>query len=133
MFGDSMGDGHQDDGDSAFDTIVVKIMPRADWERACKSGAYHGSPDDLRDGFIHLSALDQVAGTLDKHYSGQTDLVALTYRAGDLGDALRWEVSRGGARFPHLYGPLPTAAAQSTLPLTTGADGKVLVPEALRA
>ncbi len=89
---------------------VFKICPRSAWAAAEAAGAYTGNPDDLRDGFIHLSARDQIAGTLAKHYAGKRDLVLVAVDPDALGDALRWEPSRGGALFPHLYGPLPVSA-----------------------
>ena len=70
------------------------------------SGAFHGSAQDLRDGFIHLSAREQVPGTIERHFAGETGLVVLEIDAARLGDALRWEPSRDGVPFPHLYGVL---------------------------
>jgi uncharacterized protein (DUF952 family) len=92
---------------------VYKILPRADWAEAQARGDYGGAAIDRADGFIHLSAADQVAETLRLHFAGQADLVIVGFEADALGDALRWEASRGGALFPHLYGPLPVALAAS--------------------
>ena len=94
-------------------TLIYKILPRAEWEAACAAGAFQGSGIDLKDGFIHFSSEDQWRETLEKHFAGQTDLVLVAVEAERLGDELKWEVSRGGALFPHLYGPLPTALAVS--------------------
>ena len=94
-------------------SLIYKILPRAEWEAACAAGAFTGSGVDLKDGFIHFSAADQWRETLEKHFAGQTDLVLVAVEADALGPALKWEVSRGGALFPHLYGPLPTALAAS--------------------
>ncbi len=94
-------------------TRVYKILPRQDWTEAQARGGYGGAPIDRADGFIHLSAADQVAETLRLHFAGQADLVIVGFEAEALGDALRWEASRGGALFPHLYGPLPVALAVS--------------------
>ena len=96
---------------------ICKILPRADWEAACAAGAFLGSPVDLKDGFIHFSAEDQVAETLARHFAGQADLLLVTVEAEALGPQLKWEPSRGGALFPHLYGPLPTALAVSAEPI----------------
>lgn len=96
---------------------VYKICGREEWLEAQSGGAYRGNADDVRDGFIHLSALDQVEGTLAKHYSGRTGLVLVAVDAAALGPALRWEPSRGGALFPHLYGPLPMSAVRSAEPI----------------
>ena len=85
---------------------IYKILPRAEWERALAAGRFEGSAVDLADGFIHFSGADQWAQTARRHFSGQDDLMLLTVDAESLGSALRWEVSRGGAQFPHLYAPL---------------------------
>jgi len=98
-------------------SLIYKILPRAEWEAACAAGAFLGSGIDLKDGFIHFSAEDQWAETLAKHFAGQIDLVLVAVEAAQLGEALKWEVSRGGALFPHLYGPLPTALAASVQPI----------------
>ena len=88
--------------------FVYKVLPRSEWHDACRTGSYAGSADDRRDGFIHLSLREQLPGTLSKHFRGQGDLVLVQFVTDTLGDALRWEASRGGALFPHLYAPLPT-------------------------
>lgn len=87
-------------------TSIFKIFTAPQWDGFQNTGQFNGSPDDERDGFIHLSAPDQVQGTLDKHFAGQDGLVLAEFDADAFGDALRWEESRGGAQFPHLYGPL---------------------------
>ena len=94
-------------------SLIYKILPRAEWEAACAAGVFAGSGVDLKDGFIHFSSEDQWRETLEKHFARQTDLVLVAVEADALGPALTWEVSRGGALFPHLYGPLPTALAAS--------------------
>ena len=94
-------------------TRIFKILPRTDWERAVSLGRFEGSAVDIADGFIHFSAADQVAETARRHFAGQTDLVVLTVEAVTLGSALRWEPSRGGALFPHLYAPLDVARVVS--------------------
>jgi len=104
-------------------TRVYKILPRADWEAAAARGRFEGSADDARDGFVHLSAAGQAAETARRYFSGQADLVIAAFEAEALGPALKWEPSRGGALFPHLYAPLPTAAAVEVRPLPLGADG----------
>ena len=111
------------------DQLVFKILPEKAWFGACKSGAFAGSSDDIRDGFIHLSAAHQLAGTLAKYFHGQTDLVLVAYRTKVLGPALRWEPSRGGDLFPHLYAPLPTASALWQRPLHLGPDGVTILEE----
>lgn len=108
---------------------VFKVSPRSQWDTACRDGALNGSADDLRDGFIHLSLQSQLAGTLAKHFRDQDDLVLIRFETRDLGDKLRWEPSRGGEEFPHLYGSLPTALAVSVHALALGSDGVPQLPE----
>lgn len=102
---------------------IYKIVPAPLWEAAAASGLFHGAPVDLADGFIHFSDRDQVRETAAKHFAGQTDLLLVAVDADALGPALRWEISRGGALFPHLYGPLPFAAVVRVAPLPSDADG----------
>lgn len=102
---------------------VYKILTAAEWADAKASGAYAGSAVDLRDGFIHLSAEHQAEETARKHFAGQADLVRVAFDPGALGPALKWEPSRGGDLFPHLYGPLPASAAVEAVPMTLNADG----------
>jgi uncharacterized protein (DUF952 family) len=108
---------------------VFKIAPREAWADACRVGTFGGSADDRRDGFIHLSALHQLSGTLARHFKGRTDLVVIKLDSDALGDALRWEPARNGDLFPHLYAPLPTTAACAVLPLSIDAKGEPIVPE----
>ncbi|MGB3719412.1 MAG: DUF952 domain-containing protein [Proteobacteria bacterium] len=122
-----------DFGDERVGVLVYKILPESDWQEACRLGKYFGSEDDLRDGFIHLSAGHQVAGTAARHFRGMKNLILVAFAAGDLGDGLKWEPSRGGDLFPHLYGPLPTNAALWTKPLPLGADGVPVTPEEVNA
>jgi uncharacterized protein (DUF952 family) len=100
--------------------LIYKICTRAEWAAAQPEGVYRGSADDARDGFIHFSAEDQVAGTRARHFAGRDDLVLVSVRAADLGVALRWEPSRGGALFPHLYGVLPLDAVVAVEDLGAG-------------
>ena len=113
----------------ASDPLVFKVLPEAAWTEACKLGTYTGSNDDVRDGFIHLSAVHQLAATLNKYFAGRTDLVLVAYRTEALGPDLRWEPSRGGDLFPHLYAPLPTAAALWQRPLRLGLDSVAILEE----
>ncbi len=109
--------------------IVYKICPRAAWEQAEQAGVYQGAPIDLEDGFIHLSAAYQLAETAAKHFAGQDDLVLVAVDARQLGSALRWEPSRGGDLFPHLYGPLDTRTVDAVTPLPLESDGRHVFPE----
>lgn len=107
--------------------LVYKICRARDWDEARPSGAYDGSADDVRDGFIHLSTGDQLAGTAAKHFRHIDDLVLVAFETAALGDSLAWEPSRGGALFPHLYAPLPVHLALWVRSLPLGPDGVPLV------
>lgn len=95
-----------------MDSVAFKILTADQWVQWQADGLFAGAPVDLADGYVHLSAADQVQGTLDKHFSGQTGLVLAEVDLAMLGDALKWEVSRGGALFPHVYAALPIAAVK---------------------
>jgi beta-hydroxylase len=101
---------------SAPPATAWKILTAPEWAAFQATGLFEGAPADLRDGFIHLSAADQVEGTLAKHFAGQTGLVLVEIDLGALGDGLRWEESRGGALFPHFYGALPLEAVGAVRP-----------------
>lgn len=111
--------------------MIYKICPAPAWREAERQGIYRGSADDLRDGFIHFSTAAQVAGTLARHFAGQPDLFLIAVAPDDLGGELRWEPSRGGDLFPHLYGELDPASARSVTALVLRADGTHGVPELL--
>jgi uncharacterized protein (DUF952 family) len=109
--------------------LVYKILAEAAHEAAKGEGRFLGTSDDLRDGYIHLSAGHQVAGTLAKHFPGQEDLLLLTLDTDKLGPALKWEPSRGGEDFPHLYGPLDLAAIVKVDALQLDDDNRHILPE----
>jgi uncharacterized protein (DUF952 family) len=113
---------------SGSDSIIYHLASAADWDQAKADGVYRGSPDDHRDGFMHFSTAAQVAESAARHRAGRTDVVLVAADAVRLGDALRWEPSRGGALFPHLYGDLPLDAVTATWPLALGADGRHVFP-----
>lgn len=98
-------------------TLIFKIESADVWRTAEVAGVYTGAPVDKADGFIHLSAADQVAGTLEKHFAGRTGLVLIAFDANDLGSDLHWEVSRAGALFPHLYADLKPSLAFGLRPI----------------
>ncbi len=98
-------------------TLVFKIESEEVWHTAQVAGVYTGAPVDHADGFIHLSAADQVLGTLEKHFADRTGLVLIAYKAEALGSDLHWEVSRGGALFPHLYAHLDPGLALAVRPI----------------
>lgn len=114
-------------------SLVFKISSARAWAHACVTGAFEGSADDARDGYIHLSAAGQVAATAAKHFAGRTDLVIVAFAAARLGGALLWEPARGGDLFPHLYGPLPASAALWARAMPLGPDGVPRAPEEITA
>jgi uncharacterized protein (DUF952 family) len=91
-------------------SVIYKLLPTAEWREAERRGRFDGSAVDRRDGYIHFSDRSQVVETAARHFAGQTALTLLTVDPDRLGAALRWEASRGGALFPHLYAPLPVDA-----------------------
>ena len=112
--------------------FVYKVCTAIEWRAAEVAGNYTGSADDIRDGFIHLSTAGQLPGTLAKHFSCRTDVLLVTFEAAALGDRLKWEPSRGGQLFPHLYEPLRVALAQRVEASSLDADGRHVLPEDLR-
>jgi uncharacterized protein (DUF952 family) len=107
---------------------IYKICDAAAWQEAERVGEFTGAPVDLADGYIHFSTADQVTETAAKHFAGQRDLVLVAVDADALGEALKWEPSRGGALFPHLYGKLPLTAVRWVRPLPLGPDGRHVLP-----
>jgi uncharacterized protein (DUF952 family) len=103
--------------------MIHKICPRETWHAAEESGVFLGLPDDVEDGFIHFSTTAQVPGTLEKHFAGQDDLLLVTVDPDRLDD-LRWEPSRRGELFPHLYGPLPIEAVIAVEPVEAPEAGR---------
>ena len=91
--------------------LIYKIFRRPEWDAFRAAGQTAGAPVDLADGYIHFSTAGQVAETAAKHFATESDLVLLAIDADRLGPALKWEPSRGGALFPHVYGVLPLAAS----------------------
>ena len=110
------------------DRIAYKIMSSTELEQMQRDGLFRGSPVDVADGYIHLSCGSQLAATLDKHFSGVNGLVLAAVDLSRLGDAVRWEPSRGGQLFPHIYGVLTMDAVVSVAPLERSLDGAVKLP-----
>ncbi len=108
--------------------LIYKIAPDILWREAEAAGTFGGAPVDLADGFIHFSTAGQVRETAARHFAGRRDLLLITVDAEALGPALTWEPSRGGALFPHLYGPLALSAVRAVSPLALGPDGCHLLP-----
>lgn len=110
------------------DTVIFHICRKDEWAEAQDRGHYDGSSQDRADGFIHFSTAAQVETSAAKHRAGQDGLLLLAVDVGALGAALKWEPSRGGALFPHLYGPLPLAAVRRVDDLPLGTDGRHRFP-----
>lgn len=101
---------------------AFKIVLETEWVRAEALGSYEGSAVDLKDGYIHLSTAEQLSGTAARHYAGQSGLLLLTVDLA-LVEGVVWEPSRGGALFPHIYGPLPVPAVTARRTMSVAADG----------
>ncbi len=110
-------------------SLVYKICPEPLWRDAEAAGVFRGAPIDLQDGYIHFSTADQARETAAKHFAGQDNLVLVAIDADALGDALRYEPSRGGDLFPHLYAPLDLKAVRWVQPLPLGHDGQHRFPD----
>ncbi|MDB5371417.1 MAG: hypothetical protein JWP04_59 [Belnapia sp.] len=112
-----------------MDSIIYTMVRLADWQAAEAAGAYHGSADDRRDGFLHFSAAAQLRASAARHRAGEAGLLLVAVRVTALGEALRWEPasSRPGL-FPHLYGALPLSAVRAATPLPLGPDGTHAFP-----
>ncbi len=119
---------------------IYKLITAAEWEAARAEGVYRGSEQDQRDGFIHMSTAAQIAETARKYFSGVPDLVLLAidtdmieklHAPQNEGNALRWEPSRGGDLFPHLYALLPSTAVQTATPAPLADDGTPIIPDDL--
>jgi uncharacterized protein (DUF952 family) len=108
---------------------IYKICDRALWRKAEVDKVFRGTPADARDGFIHVSTAAQLAATAAKHFAGASGLLLIAVDAEHLGPALKWEVSRGGDLFPHLYGPLPLAAVRWVKALADEIEGRRFIPE----
>lgn len=108
---------------------IYKICPASAWREAERHGVYRGSADDSRDGFIHFSTASQLEGTARKHFFGQTGLLLIAIDADRLGETLRWEASRGGELFPHLYGDLDLRHVTAVMEMRARPDGSHDIPE----
>jgi len=111
-----------------MNAIIYKIVPQTLWRDAEARGYFEGSPVDLADGYIHFSTHEQAAETAAKHFAGQSDLLLVAINTAALRDALKYEPSRGGALFPHLYERLDLQAVKWVQPLPLGPDGKHVFP-----
>jgi uncharacterized protein (DUF952 family) len=110
-------------------STIYKICPRRLWQEAETAGVFAGAAIDLTDGYIHFSTADQLRETAAKHFAGQEDLLLIAVDAAALGEALKYEPSRGGALFPHLYAPLDLKAVRWVKPLPLDGAGGHLFPD----
>lgn len=112
-------------------TLIYKIADRSEFERAAAIGRYDGARVDLDDGFIHFSTGEQLRETARRHFAGKDDLLLVAVDAVRLGDALRYEPSRGGDLFPHLYSALDMANVVWATPLGRDAQGELIFPDGI--
>lgn len=110
------------------DLFAYKVLTAEQYAQFKTDGVFKGAPVDLADGYIHMSTRDQAAETVAKHFAGQDRLVLLMIDLAPFGDQLKWEVSRGGALFPHLYADLPISAVAGKVVLRIDEDGQHLFP-----
>ncbi len=114
-----------------MEDFIYTLIRRDDWRAAETAGAYHGSADDRRDGYLHFSTAAQLRASAAKHRAGVADLLMVEVPSAALGESLKWEAAKGGSRpglFPHLYGALPLAIVRRVVPLPLGADGRHQFP-----
>lgn len=110
--------------------LAYKVLTAPQMAELEQAGVFKGAPVDLADGYIHLSTAAQLTETVDKHFAGQHDLHVVAVDLAALGDAVKWEPSRGGQLFPHIYGDLPLSVAVAYGPLERDAGGAVRLPVA---
>lgn len=108
--------------------IAYRLATPERWAEVMAEGVFTGDPHDVADGFIHLSAAGEVEGTLIKHYNDHQRLLLVGIDLESLGDTVRWEVSRGGALFPHVYGHIPAASVRSLRHIRRNDDGDWVLP-----
>jgi uncharacterized protein (DUF952 family) len=111
-------------------STAYKVLTQGQMDALEADGTFAGSPVDLADGYIHLSTADQLTETVDKHFAGQGDLHVVAVDLDALGDAVKWEPSRGGQLFPHIYAALPMSAVVAYSPLERDEDECVRLPVA---
>jgi len=109
-------------------SLIFKVVSAQEWSVATEQGKFLGAAIDLTDGYIHFSTADQLRQTVEKHFAGQPNLLLVSVDANRLGDKLKWEPSRGGALFPHLYAPLLMECVVTCAEMPIGEDGKHVIP-----
>jgi uncharacterized protein (DUF952 family) len=110
---------------------AYKVLTTEQKDALLTKGSFAGAPIDLTDGYIHLSSAAQLAATVNKHFAGQSGLYIAAVDLAQLGDVVRWELSRSGQLFPHIYGALPLKSVIAHCPLEFGDDGNIVLPMAL--
>ncbi len=113
---------------SDLPTTAYKVLTGEQMAALERDGTFAGAPVDLADGYLHMSTAAQLTETVDKHFAGQSDLHVAAVDLGSFGESLKWEESRGGQLFPHLYGPLLLETVIANSPLERGPDGTVRLP-----
>ncbi len=113
---------------SDLPTTAYKVLTAEQMAALERDGTFPGAPVDLTDGYLHMSTAAQLTETIDKHFAGQSDLHVAAVDLGSFGDSLKWEESRGGQLFPHLYGPLLLETVIAYSPLERDEDGTVRLP-----
>jgi len=108
--------------------LIYKVVSAQEWSAATEQGEFLGAAIDLTDGYIHFSTAEQLRETVEKHFAGQADLMLVGVDVDRLGDQLKWEPSRGGDLFPHLYGPLSTECVVMSAEMPVGEDGQHVIP-----
>ncbi|MEM6610253.1 MAG: DUF952 domain-containing protein [Pseudomonadota bacterium] len=111
---------------------IYKILRSEEWSELLAQGEIPGAPIDVADGYVHFSTAEQLRETAEKHFTSEPNLVLLAVNYQALGDQLKWEPSRGGALFPHLYGPLRLLDVSWSAPLMLAADGRHIFPSGVR-
>jgi len=109
--------------------LIYKVTSQSEWKTAQSEGVFAGAPIDFQDGYIHFSTESQVRETVEKHFQGKTELLLLIVEIDRLGHEIKWEESRGGQLFPHLYAPLAIEAVVEVIELPIGKDGRFAFPE----
>lgn len=112
---------------NAYPSVAYKVLT-SDQMHDLAADAFKGAAIDITDGYIHLSTSDQLTETVDRHFAGQSDLWVAAIDLEALGGTVKWEESRGGALFPHIYGPMPLESVLAYAPLERGSDGRVRLP-----
>lgn len=113
---------------SELEVRAYKVLTAEQMDTLLRDAVFLGAPIDLADGYIHLSTAEQVTETVNKHFAGQAGLHVAAVNLAALGDAVKWEPSRGGQLFPHIYAPLPLSAVVVHMPLIRDEDDTVVLP-----